>query len=80
MEREHIKTINATREAELEWNKKVKDLSDKSLFPQANSWYMGANIPGKPREQLNFTGGLPMYEKEIRNGFEEWRGFDVVKA
>jgi hypothetical protein len=49
-------------------------------FPFANSWYMGANIPGKPREQLNFTGGFPRYGEEIRKGLDGWKGFNVVKA
>jgi cyclohexanone monooxygenase len=32
-----------------------------TLFPKADSWYMGANIPGKPREMLMYPGGLPRY-------------------
>ena len=32
-----------------------------TLFPLADSWYMGANIPGKPRELLNYPGGVPLY-------------------
>lgn len=31
-----------------------------TLFPRADSWYMGANIPGKPRQLLNFPG-VPIY-------------------
>jgi cyclohexanone monooxygenase len=30
-------------------------------FPRADSWYLGANIPGKRREMLAFAGGLPAY-------------------
>ncbi len=32
---------------------------------QANSWYIGANVPGKPREMLNFTAGMPAYLGEL---------------
>lgn len=71
---EDIKYVDATREAEEEWRRKVTELSDKTLFPGTSSWYMGANVPGKPREQLNFAGGIPLYEKECRdalnNGFQ----------
>ena len=35
--------------------------SDNTLYPQANSWYMGANIPGKPRVFLPYIGGIPAY-------------------
>lgn len=74
LRKENITFLNATREAEEAWNTKVTELSDKTLFPISDSWYMGANIPGKKREQLNFPGGFPMYEKECRdvldNGFK----------
>jgi cyclohexanone monooxygenase len=32
-----------------------------TLFPRADSWYMGANVPGKRREMLNWPGGLQLY-------------------
>ncbi|KAG9912513.1 FAD/NAD(P)-binding domain-containing protein, partial [Aureobasidium melanogenum] len=54
-------TIEPTKDAETSWHKLVTELSDKTLFPGTESWYMGANIPGKPREQLNFPGGFPMW-------------------
>ena len=45
-------TIEATREAEDQWVDHVNEVADRTLYPAANSWYMGANIPGKKREQL----------------------------
>jgi cation diffusion facilitator CzcD-associated flavoprotein CzcO len=71
---EDITYCDATREAEEDWRRKVTELSDKTLFPGTSSWYMGANIPGKPREQLNYAGGIPLYEKECREVLE--RGFE----
>ncbi|GAM84112.1 hypothetical protein ANO11243_021040 [Dothideomycetidae sp. 11243] len=80
-EREGIVYLNATREAEEEWKRHITELSDATLFPTTDSWYMGSNIPGKPREQLNYTGGLPMYRAKIKevldNGFQ---GFVTLKA
>jgi cyclohexanone monooxygenase len=32
-----------------------------TLYPQADSWYMGANVPGKPRVFLPYVGGLNLY-------------------
>lgn len=73
---EGIKYIDPLRESEEQWRKNVTDLSDKTLFPSANSWYMGANIPGKPREQLNYAGGIPLYEKECRESLDNgFKGF-----
>ena len=77
---EGIKRIDPTREAEEEWRNKVQELSDKTLFPSANSWYMGANIPGKPREQLNYAGGLPKYDEECQATLPGWKGFVTVGA
>ncbi|KAK4936048.1 hypothetical protein LTR10_022998 [Elasticomyces elasticus] len=77
MRTENIKTIEATKDAEKRWKNLINELSDKTLFPLTDSWYMGANIPGKPREQLNFAGGFPMYEKEIRSALNGWTGFEV---
>lgn len=75
MRSQNISYLDATHEAEEEWRQKVTELNDKTLFPGTNSWYMGANIPGKPREQLNYPGGFPLYEKECRSSLEDWKGF-----
>lgn len=45
---------------------KVTDLCNLTLLPGTSSWYMGANIPGKPRESLNYTGGVPRYNRECQ--------------
>ena len=37
--------------------------ADSSLFAQANSWYVGANIPGKPRVVMPYAGGQPRYRE-----------------
>jgi cyclohexanone monooxygenase len=45
-----------------------------TLFPRANSWYMGANVPGKPRVFLPYIGGVPVYRQRCAevaaNGYE----------
>ena len=44
--------IEASPQAEMEWVHHVNQVADSTLYPLANSWYMGANIPGKPRQLL----------------------------
>jgi len=70
-------TIEPTAEAEAQWGAHVKELADGTLFPQANSWYMGANIPGKPRVFLPYIGGFGTYRAlcaEIADkGYEGFR-------
>jgi cation diffusion facilitator CzcD-associated flavoprotein CzcO len=63
--------IEATPEAEEAWRKQCLELADMTLFPQADSWYMGANIPGKVRELLMYPGGLPLYLQELRESAEK---------
>src|SRR5437763_1372684 len=54
-------TIEPTTTAEVGWVQHVNDCADITLFPVANSWYMGANVPGKPRVFLPYVGGVDVY-------------------
>ena len=47
--------------AEAGWNQHVDDCAAITLYPTANSWYMGANVPGKPRVFLPYIGGVDVY-------------------
>lgn len=75
---EGIKSIEAQRPAEEKWKQAIQDANDKTLLPLTDSWYMGANIPGKKREQLNYLGGIANYEKECREALAGLDGFTVV--
>jgi cation diffusion facilitator CzcD-associated flavoprotein CzcO len=69
-----LTTIEPTGEAEQAWADHHRVLGDASLYPRANSWYMGANVPGKPRVLLPYVGGVGRYrqicERVVANGFE----------
>src|SRR5262249_31007734 len=56
-----IAAMEATQDAEDTWVAHVNEVAHTTLYPQANSWYMGANIPGKPRVFLPYIGGVPVY-------------------
>jgi cation diffusion facilitator CzcD-associated flavoprotein CzcO len=56
--------FEATVTAEEAWRAHVHAIADGTLFPRADSWYFGANIPGKPREMLAFVGGFATYMSE----------------
>ena len=56
-----IATIEPTAASEDAWVEHVREVGDASLFPRAQSWYMGANIPGKPRVLLPYVGGVGAY-------------------
>ena len=48
------------------WRDHVAELVGATLFPHAQSWFMGANIPGKKREMLVHLGGLPLYLQKCK--------------
>jgi cyclohexanone monooxygenase len=55
--------IDAARETEDQWVQRCTDVINATLFPKARSWYMGANIPGKPSMGLVDFGGIWNYRK-----------------
>ncbi len=55
--------IEATGEAEEEWVEHVNQVASETIFPQANSWYLGANIPGKTRVFMPYVGGMAPYRQ-----------------
>lgn len=68
--------IEGTEESEIKWKEILGELWNQSLFPLADSWYQGANIPGKLRETLNFVGGIPKYQLYLNDCAEnDYEGF-----
>jgi cyclohexanone monooxygenase len=66
--------IEATEESETQWVEHVNEVADSTLYPLANSWYVGANIPGKPRVFMPYVGGVHTYTRKCsevaRKGYE----------
>ena len=59
-----VDSIEAQPEAQDQWVAHVNEVADRTLFPQANSWYVGANIPGKPRVFMPYAGGVVPYRRK----------------
>lgn len=57
------KRIEARRAAQDKWVQHVNEVADSTLYPLANSWYVGANIPGKPRVFMPYVGGFAGYKR-----------------
>ena len=76
-EQRQARSIEATARAQEEWVAHVNDEADKTLYPRAASWYIGANVPGKPRVFMPYVGeGYKVRIDEIAaNGYE---GFEVA--
>jgi cyclohexanone monooxygenase len=76
--RSHAATcIEADLQAEDNWVAHVNEVAYTTLYPQANSWYMGANIEGKPRVFMPYIGGVGTYRQTCdtvaANGYEGFR-------
>ncbi len=73
--------IEATPEAEDHWVHHVNDEANLTLFPKGASWYLGANVPGKPRVFMPYVGGIGRYRKKCdevaASGYE---GFAMFPA
>ena len=72
--------IEPTAEAEVEWVAHVNDVASEYVFPSCNSWYLGANVPGKPRVFMPHPGFPPYREKceeVVAHGYEGFV-FDAV--
>ncbi len=69
-----LKRIEPSQKAEEEWVQHVNDVADSTLYPMANSWYLGSNIPGKPRVFMPYVGGFVPYKAKCdavaANGYE----------
>lgn len=76
-----LASIEPAPEAESAWMAHVNEVSGATLFPLANSWYTGANIPGKPRAFMPYVGGVGTYRQKCHeiaaNGYE---GFAFARA
>jgi cyclohexanone monooxygenase len=69
--------IEATQQAEDDWVAHNNEVADRTLYPRAASWYMGANVPGKPRVFMPYIGGVGAYrqlcDEVAQKGYEGFR-------
>ncbi len=68
-----LESIEPTPTAEAGWVQHVNDCADITLFPHANSWYVGANVSGKPRVFMPYTAGVGRYrstcDRVVNDGY-----------
>jgi len=74
MARRQLTCIEATEAAQEAWVAHGIEVAHRTLYPLAASWYMGANIPGKPRVFMPYIGGVGAYRAKCdaiaANGYE----------
>jgi len=73
-----IPSIEAKPEAETAWVEHVNEVAGMTLFLEASSWYLGANIPGKPRIFMPYAGGMPAYRARCQEVADKgYEGFEL---
>ena len=79
LEREGQATIEARADEEEAWGRHARDVAEQTLFTRAASWYMGANIDGKPRTILPYLGGMVAYrEKCLEAAADHYARFELT--
>ncbi len=72
--------VEATPEAEANWSRHCKEVADTTLLPQGESWYTGANIPGKQRGFPIYLGGVGTFRKLCDNvSAKGYEGFSLTR-
>ncbi|OBF30927.1 cyclohexanone monooxygenase [Mycobacterium sp. ACS1612] len=73
--------VEATPDAVDNWLAECARRAEATLFTKANSWYMGTNIPGKPRVFMLFLGGFAAYNDICAEVADAgYKGFNLIKA
>ncbi|MEM7097649.1 MAG: NAD(P)/FAD-dependent oxidoreductase [Pseudomonadota bacterium] len=68
-------SIEATDEAAQAWDREINEMANQTLYPQTNSWYVGANVPGKPRQFLAHLRGSQFFETLFNVADQGYHGF-----
>ena len=78
MNSRQLDCMEATLSAEDAWVEHVNKVAYTTLYPSANSWYMGANIEGKPRVFMPYIGGVGTYRRECEDvAAKGYEGFQL---
>src|SRR5437868_11673077 len=81
MRERDLVTMETSKDAEDNWVAHVNEVASATLLPQANSWYMGANIPGKPQIFMPYIGGVGVYRRICNDvAAKGYEGFTMEAA
>lgn len=81
MEQNGVEIIEATEEAEEAWSKHCREVAESTLYTKTDSWYTGANIPGKPRGFLIYVGGVSTYRQKCDEiAAKGYKGFSLISS
>ncbi|MCW2938822.1 MAG: cyclohexanone monooxygenase [Actinomycetia bacterium] len=74
-----VTSVEATPDAEESWVHHVNEVADRTLYPSCNSWYLGANVPGKTRVFMPLLGFPPYAQKCAEVSANGYEGFALAR-
>jgi len=80
MREQGLETVEATADAAAAWSDDVRSIADHTLYPTADSWYTGANIPGKPRQFMVHLDAVGYYDSLAKVAASGYEGFVLESA
>jgi hypothetical protein len=81
MQKNGLAAVEPTREAEDRWMEHVYQLGQRSLLTKAQTWYVGANVSGKPKGLSLYTGGFQKYREHCTLAAQDgYRNFSFAHA
>ena len=71
--------MEADTAAEQEWTRHVDEVGNMTLYPKVDSWYVGSNVPGKPRVMYAYIGGVGAYREKCEQvAADDYDGFTLT--
>ena len=81
LEQRGMASVEADPAAEAQWVAHVNEVANRTLYVKADSWYTGANVPGKPRVFMPYVGGIGNYRRICDEvAADNYRGFILKPA
>src|SRR5699024_5901370 len=80
-ERSGASTVEPTREAEDNWTATCQEVANATLFPKADSWIFGSNIPGKEKTVMFYMAGISAYRQQLSAERDnDYANFELQKS
>jgi cyclohexanone monooxygenase len=80
LQKKNIQKIEAELQAQDNWTEHGNELALNTLRYSCSSWYLGANVPGKPRVFMPYIGGMPSYREKCSSvATSGYEGFKLTK-
>lgn len=74
---QNAQQVEADEDAERQYVQLTNEIGNMTLFPKSDNYYMGDNIPGKPRNVVFFFGGFPLYREQCSTAGADLSGFSI---